>query len=105
MSEQQARKTGIVWHGKDVVLMVRATPNAKKSEVMGWEELPDDGGQALKVRLAAPPAEGKANKALCEYLAKLFAVPKRQVTLISGDTSRIKRIKIEGVEELPKELG
>lgn len=82
----------------EILLWLKVRPNAKSSEVLGWEN------NYLKVRLAAPPVDGKANKALCEYMAKLLAVPKRQVTLVNGDTSRIKRIKIVGVGELPQDL-
>ena len=70
-------------------IRVLAVPNAKTSEVVGWE---DDAraGRVLRVKIAAPPVDGKANGALREFLAKHFVVPKSQVTLEKGDTSRIK---------------
>lgn len=90
------------WQGDDLLLKVKVIPNAKKTEMMGWEELADEGmveqGWALKIRLAAPPVDGKANKVLCEFLAKTLGVTKKSVEILSGDTSRLKRIKIEGVK-------
>ncbi len=77
---------------------VRVSPNAKKSEVLGWE------GDYLKIKLAAPPVDGKANKALCEFVARLFEVAKRDVILLSGDTSRLKRLKIHSPTKLPEFL-
>jgi uncharacterized protein YggU (UPF0235/DUF167 family) len=56
------------------------------------------------VRLAAPPVEGAANTALVALVAKAFAVPKRAVTLISGDTARLKRLAIAGNPEALAEI-
>lgn len=70
-----------------------ATPNARVSEVVGWEEDPR-AGRVLRVRAAAPPVEGKANAAIREILSKHFGVPKSQVTLAKGGTSRIKTFTV-----------
>ncbi|MGH9831671.1 MAG: DUF167 domain-containing protein [Blastocatellia bacterium] len=70
---------------------VRVQPRASKSGVVG--EL--DG--ALKVRLAAPPVDGEANEELIRLLATLFAVPRQQITLISGQTSKNKLVRVGGV--------
>lgn len=75
------------------VLILHIQPGAKRSEVVGVH------GEALKIRLAAPPVEGKANAALLAFLATLLAVPQRQVQLLSGDTSRSKRVQVSGQEE------
>ena len=61
-------------------------------------------GEALKVRLAAPPVEGKANEALVRFLAGRFAVPKRNVTIVSGEHSREKRVEIVGASGEPEVL-
>lgn len=74
-----------------VELSVLVQPRASRSRVLGEHD-----GQ-LKVQLAAPPVDGEANAALIELLAKLLGVPKRQVTLISGDASRRKRLRVDGV--------
>lgn len=71
---------------------VRVQPRASRNGVAG--EI--DG--ALKIRLAAPPVDGEANEELIRFLAKLFAVSRQQVTIVSGQTSRNKMIRIEGKE-------
>jgi hypothetical protein len=68
---------------------VQITPNAKHTEVIG---LFDD---AIKLRLQAQPIEGRANEALVKFLASALGVPKRAVTLISGQTSRRKLIEVQ----------
>lgn len=74
-------------------LHVKATPNARTSEVIGWEDDPMR-GPILRVRIAAPPVEGKANAALRTFLADWLGLSKSQVTLEKGDTSRIKTFSI-----------
>ena len=73
-----------------VVLAVRVIPRAGRSGLAGTR----DG--ALLVRLTAPPVEGAANTALVEVLAKALGVPKRAVSIVSGDRGRSKRVKVEG---------
>lgn len=70
------------------MLTLHVQPGAKKTEIAG------EHGEALKIRLAAPPVEGKANAALLAFLAKRLAVPKSALALLSGDTSRHKRIEV-----------
>jgi uncharacterized protein YggU (UPF0235/DUF167 family) len=70
-------------------LRVLAVPNSKTSEVIGWEDDPR-AGRVLRVRIAAPPVDGKANAALRDFLAGYLGIPKSKVTLDKGDTSRIK---------------
>lgn len=72
-------------------LSIKAIPNAPRSEVVGWL------GDALKVKIHAPPVEGRANEVLCEFLAEYFGVPRRAVTLLRGDTSRLKTVRVEGL--------
>jgi uncharacterized protein len=73
-----------------LVLAIHAQPGAKRTGVAGVH------GEALKVRVAAPPLEDRANDALIEFLAERFDVPKRNVTLVSGHKSRDKRFAIAG---------
>jgi uncharacterized protein len=80
-----------------VTLTVRLTPNASKSSAAGSVELPD-GRCALSVRVAAPPVDGAANAALIAVLSKSLGVRKAGVTIVSGETSRLKRMRIEGDE-------
>jgi len=70
---------------------VRVVPRARKSEIAGLL------GKALKVRLAAPPVEGAANKALVAFLAQRLGVRRAQVQIVSGQTSREKLVAVEGV--------
>jgi uncharacterized protein len=72
-------------------IAVKAIPNAPRTEVAGWL------GDALKVKVHAPPVEGRANEALCEFLADALGVPRRAVTVMRGDTSRQKVIRIAGL--------
>lgn len=72
-------------------LAIRAIPNAPRSEIVGWL------GDALKVKIHAPPVEGRANEALCEFLAETLGLPRRAVTVLRGDTSRQKLIRIAGL--------
>ena len=75
-----------------VTLTLHVQPGAKKTEVAG------EHGDALKIRLHAPPVEGQANAHLIAFLAQRLAVPKAAVTLISGATSRAKRVRVAGVD-------
>lgn len=81
-------------------LRIRATPNAKRSEIIGWEDDPQ-AGRVLRVRVAAPPTEGKANAELREFLAKSLRLPKSQVVLEKGDSSRVKTFEIPDGTALP----
>jgi len=76
-----------------MLLRVHALPNARKSEVTGWEEDPRL-GRILRVKVAAPPVEGKANEALRIFLAAELGIAKSQVRLAKGDGSRLKAFEI-----------
>jgi uncharacterized protein (TIGR00251 family) len=71
-----------------VVLTLHIQPGAKRTEIVGLH------GEALKIRLAAPPVDGKANAALLAFIAERLGVAKSQVELVSGETSRAKRVKV-----------
>ncbi len=77
--------------GADVVLSLHIQPGAKRTEVAG------EHGEALKIRLGAPPVDGKANDALIAFLAERLGVPKARVILEAGQTSRSKRVRVVGV--------
>ncbi|MBP7776604.1 MAG: DUF167 domain-containing protein [Acidobacteria bacterium] len=70
---------------------VRVVPRASRSALAGERE------GALVVRLAAPPVDGRANAALVAFLADTLDLPKRRVSLVHGDTSRQKRVLVEGL--------
>ena len=76
-----------------LVFKVRVVPRASKSEIVG--EL----GDALKIRLTAPPIDGAANKELIKLLSKTFGISKSEVEILSGGTSKTKRIRIAGLKK------
>ncbi|HEV8097080.1 MAG TPA: DUF167 domain-containing protein [Burkholderiales bacterium] len=71
-----------------VTLAIHAQPGAKKTDVAGVH------GAALKIRLAAPAVEGKANAELRRFLADAFGVPLKNVALVRGETGRRKTLRI-----------
>ena len=78
--------------GSACVLDISAVPGAKRTEVVGLH----DG--ALRLRLAAPPVDGKANDEIVAWLAKSLGLPRRDVQLLRGPTSRRKQIQIDAPE-------
>ena len=74
-----------------VSLWLHIQPGAKKNEIVGLY------GEALKLRLAAAPVDGKANAALIEYIAAILDVPRSNVELLAGAASRRKRLRIRDV--------
>jgi uncharacterized protein (TIGR00251 family) len=79
-------------------LYVRLTPKSSVERIDGWD-VDDKGRRFLKVRVRAAPIEGKANEALIAFLAKSLKVPKSRLTLVTGDTARLKQIDIGGLDE------
>jgi uncharacterized protein (TIGR00251 family) len=77
----------------NIVLGLHIQPGAKKTEIAGLH------GDTLKIRLAAPPVDGKANECLIAFLAEELAVPRAQVELASGATSRRKWLRVKGASE------
>lgn len=75
------------------LLSLHIQPGARRSGVVGLH------GEALKIRLAVPPVEGRANAALLAYVAERLGLPKSAVSLKSGQTSRQKVVRVEGVDE------
>jgi uncharacterized protein len=84
-----------------ITFAVRVHPRAKKNAITG------EVGDALKLSLTAPPAEGRANQACIEFFASLLKVPRSSVSMASGLSSRSKVIRVAGLsaEELRKRLG
>ena len=78
-----------IWNGADLELLVHAQPGARRTEVRGIH------GNALKISLQARAVENAANEALIEFLSAALQVPKRRCAIISGQTSRRKRVRIE----------
>ncbi|EIC19889.1 DUF167 family protein [Thiorhodovibrio frisius] len=83
------------WDGEDLTLNLRVQPRARRD---GFAE---PIGDAVKVQLRAPPVDGRANASLIAFVAKAFGVPRAQVTLLSGEHSRSKRLRIQAPRALP----
>jgi uncharacterized protein len=89
------------YSAQGVAIAVRVTPRGGRDDIDGLETL-SDGRNVVKVRVRAIADGGEANRAVMELLAKALGVPKRDVRLLSGATSRQKQIAIDGD---PKKLG
>ena len=85
-------------NGDVITLTLHVQPGAKRSEIAGLH------GEALKIRLAAPPVEGRANEALLKFIAGLFGVPLRQVELRQGGQSRHKVVAVTGSSVEPESV-
>lgn len=72
-------------------LELKTIPNAPRDQIAGWL------GDALKVKVHAPALDGRANEALLEFLAAELRLPKRAVTLVRGDKSRHKVVRLDGL--------
>jgi uncharacterized protein (TIGR00251 family) len=72
-----------------ILLSVYIQPNAKETVIVGLHN------DRLKIKIAAPPTDGKANKILCNFIAKQFSVPSARVTILRGENTRMKLLKIE----------
>jgi uncharacterized protein (TIGR00251 family) len=84
--------------GADWLVDVRVQPRASRTEFAGLF------GDRLKVRLQAPPVDGRANAALLGFFADVCDLPKSRVTLDAGQTSRDKRVRLHGLASLPSAL-
>jgi uncharacterized protein (TIGR00251 family) len=89
----QLAKTDAAGAPPTMTLTLHIQPGAKKSEVAGLY------GDALKIRLAAPPVDGRANEALIAFLAQRLGLPKSALTLKSGQSSRRKRIEVNAAPD------
>ncbi len=76
---------------------MKVQPASGKNEIVGVE------GDALKIKINAPPLKGKANKALVDFLSRKLGVKNRQVEIISGHTTKLKKIKVKGEATKTKE--
>lgn len=84
-----------------VALSVHVQPHASRTECIGFH------GDALKIRVAAPPSDGAANDELCRFLARRCDVPLKAIEILTGAGSRRKRLLVKGrsVEQVRGQLG
>ena len=88
-------------------IAVRVVPNSRKSKVVGWEPAGDDcigHERMLRIKLNAPPVDGKANRELLQFLSHVWGIRKNQLRLVSGESGRTKVVRIETDQELPADL-
>ena len=86
------------WDGDDLILLCRLQPKASSDEMVG------DLGDELKIRITAPPVDGKANAHLIGFLAKSFGVSKSKVSIEKGELGRSKRVRIHAPAKFPANL-
>ncbi len=72
-------------------IRVKVLPRSSKNQIVGKEE------GAYRIKLTSAPVDGQANRALIKFLAKTLGLPKRDVNIISGERSRTKRVRIQGL--------
>jgi uncharacterized protein (TIGR00251 family) len=88
----QPDRTPMFHESRDgVTFNVKVIPRAQRDEIVGVE------GGALKIRLHAPPVEGRANEALVKFLADVLHIPRAQIEIVRGETSRHKIVRVRGV--------
>ena len=83
------------WQKDTLVLRIYVQPRASRDEIVGLY------GASLKVRITAPPVDGKANEHLLKFLAKEFGVTRHQITMTAGTQGRHKQLRIQGPWRLP----
>jgi len=84
--------------GDALILDVRVQPGARQDAIMGVA------AGVLRVRLKAPAIEGRANEALCAYLAECLGTSKSRVEIIKGQSSRVKQVRVHGARHPPERL-
>lgn len=87
-----------------MILEVKITPNASRNEILRWE------GTRLVIKIQGVPEKGKVNENLIEFLSKTLKIAKSRIEIVSGQTSRLKKLDIQGVsleeiKELTKSIG
>lgn len=86
------------WEGNDLILQCRLQPKASSDQ---WAE---PLGDCIKLRITAPPVDGKANAHLIAFLAKQFGIAKQAVSIEKGEHSRTKRIRLRAPNRFPAKL-
>ena len=84
------------WQDQDLIFQAKVIPRASQN---AWLATADQG---IRIRIKAPPVDGKANQALIAYLSKLFGVKKSHIEVLSGETGRNKRFKVCQPSQLPE---
>jgi len=91
LGDKRAELIEVTEKNGTVTFKIRAQPRASKTEMVG------EYAGALRLRIAAPPVDGKANDEVIKFFSKIFEVPNRNVEIVSGDSARDKIIRIHNV--------
>ena len=91
-NKQGKIKKVLVDNTKKTIIKVRVSPGASKNEVTGFR------GDSIKMKIAAPPVKGKANKELINYLSGLLGIKRGDIIIISGQTKRNKTLAVSGLD-------
>lgn len=86
------------WDGDNLILNCVVHPRSKQELIVGIE------ADTVKIKLTAPPVDGKANKQLVKFLSKQFQVKQSAITIVTGQSSRLKKLCIEQPRVIPDEL-
>lgn len=86
------------WQGEDLILHCQLQPKAASDEIVGIH------GDRLKIRITAPPVDGKANEHLIKWFSKLFKVPKANIEIVQGELGRQKTVKIRQPKIIPESI-
>lgn len=84
------------WQGEDLILHCHLQPKASSDDIVGVH------GDRLKIRITAPPVNGKANEHIIKWFSKLFKVPKGDIEILQGELGRQKTIKIKTPKLFPE---
>jgi len=95
LAESDSEQPAYRWDDENLVLCIAVQPRASNNALVGIH------GEQIKVRLTAPPVEGKANQALIKQLAQWFKVPVSQISIQQGQTSKRKIVHIKCPKHLP----
>ncbi|MFO1389471.1 DUF167 family protein [Cellvibrio sp.] len=86
------------WQGDDLILHCHFQPKAANDEIVGAH------GDRLKIRITAPPVDGKANEHIIKWFSKLFKTPKSNIEILQGELGRQKTLRIRTPKTLPNDL-
>ncbi|HDZ24311.1 MAG TPA: DUF167 domain-containing protein [Desulfobacteraceae bacterium] len=79
---------------KNSIISVKVVPRSSRNQIVA-----DDSEGVWRLKVTSPPVEGKANKAVRQYLAKCLGIAKGRVEIISGEKAKLKSVRIEGLEQ------
>jgi len=91
--------THYIWQGEDLILHCHVQPKSSSDEVVGVHD------NRLKIRITAPPVDGKANDHIIKWFSKLFKVPKSDIEILQGELGRQKTLRIRAPKTLPTQIG